>query len=136
MKKQILLAILAFMMILISSDAYISSSAQGTQNISVTDIQDTSKVSKSEKNQNIIINNQKILLQNQEVSLKNQDTIKKNLTNSTQQIINDNKNIPGLILQQVIYNNNKSIYNQLEKTQQTLKIQQKQIDSLIVIKRK
>jgi len=152
MKKQILLAILATwaFMIIVSCVACTSSYAQGKQNISIAYTQDTSKISKSEKNQTIILKNQKhmmqnqgTMLQNQKTSLKNQgtmlknqDSIKDNITDSTQQVISNNKNAPALNLQQTIYNNNTLIFDQLEKTQKTLKMQQREIDSMIVIHKK
>ena len=125
--KKVILVILTILTFSILISCNTGSVKPEKQTISVTYTQDTSKVSQSEKNQALIIKNQAEIIANQENLLKNQDTIEKSVNNeysqNTENLISESKNVS-------------SMYMQLEQIGKYLKIQQKQIDSMIVIKMK
>lgn len=85
-------------------------------------------------NQRNVLDNQGTEKSNQKNILKKQDSIIDNMTDSTKLKKNNSNFIIMNIIQQPAYN--ESMYTQLEKIGQALKIQQKQIDSLIIIKMK
>lgn len=160
MKQIILTAILVFI-IFVSCDTKKTSPIQSKPGISIMYIEDTSKLSIQEKNQIIIIKNQEAIIRNQEnllsiqgAEFKNQDSVLNNqenilknhdsMLNNQESIFNNQENLiekTANDLQSIENLNNESknvgsMYEQLVKIGKYLKIQQKQIDSMIVIKMK
>lgn len=110
MKKTLLtiLGILGFM-ILVSSDACTSKSAQNKQGISVVYSQDTSKLSIQEKNQIIIIQNQEEIIKNQQNLMNNQ---KNELTNQGNVLTNQKSMLNN---QRKVLDNHDSMLNNQER---------------------
>jgi hypothetical protein len=147
MKKKILLTILTILMCVftLSCTSCTSNSSAATPAISpiptvykpVVLKQDTSKLSKSDKNQNAIIKSQKEIIENQNTILLNQDSIKKmqiqDIIDKKEKIV---KEVKPIVIDNAWQVSKNVQYQRLEKSKKMIQGQQKTIDSMMIIRRK